>query len=276
MKMRAALYCCDEADQATIEAQERELRLAASQRGWDVAEVFRDRVRKGYSVRHARDALCARLSMSPADFNIVMVWSISCLAGSLKDLVAIVGLFCSLDQQLFLMFQDVDTTESSGKSWLAAVAMLANFDRQKTIERVSNRVTFARNRSGKILNAKIDPELKARIEKDLRDGKIGQRKIAAKHCVGLGSVKKIKAEAAKNLRASVGLQEVFTAQFGGTAVSGETAQVEGREETPADPQVPSARNALSTWSSAQGAPNLSPQLKEQPTSSAVSRSVKVG
>lgn len=200
--MRAALYCCDEADQATIEAQERELRLVAKQRGWDVVEVFRDRVRKGYSVRHARDALCTRLRLSPSDFTIVMVWSMSCLAGSLSDLVSVVGLLGSFDQQLFVNFQDVDTTRSSGKSWLAAMAMLADFDRQKTLERVGNRVTFARNISGRILNAKIDPELKARIEKELRDGKIGQRKIAAKYCVGLGSVKKIKAETSKHLRSS--------------------------------------------------------------------------
>jgi DNA invertase Pin-like site-specific DNA recombinase len=237
MKLRAALYCCDVPDQATAESQEGELRLAARQRDWDVVEVFRDRPAKGNGVRHARDALCRRLKMSPAEFNIVMVWSIHCLASTLKDLVAFVGLLSNFDQQLFLMFQDVDTTDVSGRNWIATIAMLADFDRQKTEARVTSRTALARNRSGKTLNARIDPELRARIERDLSTGEIGQRKIAAKYCVGLGSVKKIRAETAQPPKPRTVVRTEFMPLGGDAIASNEPDPVPARGEIRADSQT---------------------------------------
>ena len=142
---RAVLYLRVSTLDQTTANQERELREVAERAGWEVTKVYKDQGisgAKGRDKRPAFDALHKAAALR--EFDIVMVWSVDRLGRSLKDLVNFLEELRSLNVDLFLKTQGIDTTSPSGKAMFGMLSVFADFERSIIQERVRAGLARAR------------------------------------------------------------------------------------------------------------------------------------
>jgi DNA invertase Pin-like site-specific DNA recombinase len=177
----------------TTENQELELRQVAGRISCEIVKVYKDHGISGAKGRDKRpgfDALCR--DAAKRQFDLVMAWSVDRLGRSLPDLIGFLSELHSLNIDLFLHQQGLDTTTPSGKAMFGMLGVFAEFERAIIQERV--RAGLARARaSGKTLGRpKVSATMEDAIRKALADGS-GIRKVAAALSVGVGTVSRIRA-----------------------------------------------------------------------------------
>jgi DNA invertase Pin-like site-specific DNA recombinase len=142
---RAVLYLrVSTQDQTTIN-QELALREVAARVGHEVVEVYKDHGisgAKGRDKRPAFDALCR--DASRRKFDVIMSWSVDRLGRSLQDLVAFLNEVHSLDIDLYLHQQGIDTTTPAGKMMFQMLGVFAEFERSIIRERINAGLARAR------------------------------------------------------------------------------------------------------------------------------------
>jgi DNA invertase Pin-like site-specific DNA recombinase len=194
---RVAIYTRVSTDQQTPKNQERELREIAAREGWQIVEVYCDHGisgAKGRKSRPAFDALCK--DAARRRFDMVMAWSVDRLGRSLQDLIAFLSELHSLGVDLFLHQQGLDTTTPAGKALFQMMGVFAEFERAMIRERVNAGLARARSEGKTLGRPRTDAKIEAAIKADLQRRKLGIRKIATKHKVGVGTVQRIKADLA--------------------------------------------------------------------------------
>jgi DNA invertase Pin-like site-specific DNA recombinase len=148
---RAVLYLRVSTLDQTTANQEPELREVAGRAGWEVTKVYRDHGISGAKGRDERPAFDAlHKAAARREFDIVMVWSVDRLGRSLKDLVNFLEELRSLNVDLFLKTQGIDTTSPSGKAMFGMLSVFADFERSIIQERVRAGLARARG-EGKVL-----------------------------------------------------------------------------------------------------------------------------
>jgi DNA invertase Pin-like site-specific DNA recombinase len=190
---RASLYLRVSTTEQTTENQELELRQVAGRIGCEIVKVYKDHGISGAKGRDKRpgfDALCR--DAAKRQFDLVMAWSVDRLGRSRPDLIGFLSELHSLNIDLFLHQQGLDTTTPSGKAMFGMLGVFAEFERAIIQERV--RAGLARARaSGKTLGRpKVSATMEDAIRKALADGS-GIRKVAAALSVGVGTVSRIRA-----------------------------------------------------------------------------------
>ncbi len=105
-------------------------------------EVFEDLHRSGKDTkREGLDRLRARIQ--DPDVALVAVWSISRLARSVADLYALIEEFHQAGVGFVSAKESIDTTNAYGRAFLGFLAVLAQFERELTSERVKANVEQA-------------------------------------------------------------------------------------------------------------------------------------
>jgi DNA invertase Pin-like site-specific DNA recombinase len=148
--MRAALYLRVSTTDQDTDRQERELRAVATQRGYDIVEVYKDNGISGSKGRDKRPAF-DQLHKDAArhKFDMVMARSVDRLGRSLKDLVAFLHEMLALNIELYLFQQALDTTTQSGRAMFQLLGVFAEFERAIIVERVNSGIAKAREKGTK-------------------------------------------------------------------------------------------------------------------------------
>src|SRR5262245_47420539 len=114
---RAVLYLRVSTLDQTTANQERELRQVAERMGCEVAKVYKDHGisgAKGRDKRPAFDAMCK--AATRREFDMIMAWSVDRLGRSLRDLIDFLSQIHTLQVDLYLHQQGLDTATPAGKA----------------------------------------------------------------------------------------------------------------------------------------------------------------
>ena len=191
---RAAIYVRVSTDGQTVENQKRELEAVATRHRWDVAGVFSDQGISG--AKEKRPAL-ARLVQGIArkDFDVVAAWSVDRLGRSLQHLLGFLGELRAKGVDLYLHQQGIDTSTPAGKALFQMLGIFAEFERAMIVERVHAGLRRARAQGKRLGRPRVPAEVEQRIRRELTKGK-GIRAVARQLGVGVGTVQRVKADAA--------------------------------------------------------------------------------
>lgn len=194
---RAAIYIRVSTDQQTTDNQERVLRDVAERSGWTITEVYRDHGisgAKGRDKRPAFDAMCK--DATRRQFDVVMAWSVDRLGRSLQDLVSFLSDLHSLNVDLFLHQQGIDTTTPAGKAMFQMMGVFAEFERALIRERVNAGLARAKAEGKSLGRPKVASAKDAAIRAALAEGKLSIRQIAESCGSSVGTVHRVKASLA--------------------------------------------------------------------------------
>jgi len=191
---RAAIYARVSTDGQTTENQTVALQEVATQRGWDVVEVYVDHGISGSKGRDKRPSFDRMLKeANRRKFNVVMAWAIDRMGRSLRDLIDTIEHLEATNIDLYLDQQHIDTTTPAGKLLFHIGGAFAEFERNMIRQRVNARLVRARAQGKRLGRPKIDAKKEAAIREALASGKQGILKIAAAFGVGSGTVQRVKA-----------------------------------------------------------------------------------
>lgn len=193
---RAALYLRVCTAEQNTDNQRRELEAVAERSGWQIVEVFEDAGISGTNGREKRpafDALCK--AAARREFDAVMAWSVDRLGRSLQHLIGFLEELHAVKVDLYLHQQGVDTTTPSGKAMFQMCGVFAEFERAMIRERVNAGLARARARGKRLGRPKVSRSVETAVKRERAKGK-GIRRIAADVGCGVGTVKRILAEAA--------------------------------------------------------------------------------
>ena len=194
MAKRIALYLRVSTDGQTTKNQRRELQEVAKARGWEIVKVYDDDGVSGAKGREYRKAFDRMLKdAARGKFDMVAAWSVDRLGRSLQDLVTFLSELKSLEVDLYLHKQALDTSTPSGRAMFGMLSVFSEFEREMIVERV--RAGIARARAeGKTLGR---PRVSAGVEDAIRElraeGK-GMTAIAKSLKVGCSTVTRVLAE----------------------------------------------------------------------------------
>jgi DNA invertase Pin-like site-specific DNA recombinase len=125
-------------------------------------------------------------------FDMVMAWSVDRLGRSLQYLVAFLSKLHALGIDLYLHQQGVDTRTPAGKALFQMMGVFAEFERAMIRERVQSGLERAKAQGKTLGRPPIEANEEAAILVELREGKAGMIKLAARYGVGVGTVQRIK------------------------------------------------------------------------------------
>ncbi len=191
---RVAIYVRVSTDGQSVENQRRELEAVATRHGWEVAGVFSDH---GISGAKEKRPAFVRLVQGIArkDFDTVAAWSVDRLGRSLQHLLGFLGELRAKGVDLYLHQQGIDTSTPAGKALFQMLGVFAEFERAMIVERVHAGLRRAKAQGKRLGRPRVSRETEERIQRELTKGK-GIRAVARKLGVGVGTVQRVKAEAA--------------------------------------------------------------------------------
>jgi DNA invertase Pin-like site-specific DNA recombinase len=191
---RVAIYVRVSTDGQTVENQRRELEAVATRHGWEVAGIFSDH---GISGAKEKRPAFARLlqGMTRKDFDIVAAWSVDRLGRSLQHLLSFLGELKAKGVDLYLHQQGLDTGTPTGKALFQMLGVFSEFERAMIVERVHAGLRRAKAQGKRLGRPRVSAAIEQRIQRELTKG-TGIRAVARKLGVGVGTVQRVKAEAA--------------------------------------------------------------------------------
>jgi DNA invertase Pin-like site-specific DNA recombinase len=188
---RVGIYVRVSTADQTTDNQRIDLERVATQRGWDIVEVYRDHGISGSKGRDKRpgfDKLCRDATQGKLD--VVAAWSIDRLGRSLQHVVAFLSELSAENVDLYLHQQSVDSSTPGGKAMLSMCAVFAEFERNIIIERVTAGMARARSQGKKFGRPKTS-EAKAAEVIRLRKTGLGILKTAKLAGLGVSTVQRI-------------------------------------------------------------------------------------
>jgi DNA invertase Pin-like site-specific DNA recombinase len=185
---RAAIYVRVSTDEQTTDGQLMRLTEVADRAGWEVVSTYDETVSGVSKRRPMLDALMT--DAVRRRFDVVMVFDVSRLGRSLKDLVATFETLRSLGVDLYLDRQGFDTTTPAGRMAMNMCAVFAEFEREMTIERTKVGMAKARANGKQIGRAPASEALTTAI-RALRSDGMGMNRIAAQLRCGKGLAQRV-------------------------------------------------------------------------------------
>ena len=132
---RVAIYIRVSSVDQHPESQLLDLQLMASQRGFEVVEVYTDHGVSGARVkRPALDRLMA--DARKGRFDLLMVWSCDRLARSTRHFLELLDELHHLGIEFISMRENIDTANALGRALITIIAVLAELERAIIVERV--------------------------------------------------------------------------------------------------------------------------------------------
>ncbi|MDU9006866.1 recombinase family protein [Sedimentitalea todarodis] len=172
---KAAIYARVSTGEQTPENQLIRLREVAQRAGWAVVCEY---VETASGAKRSRPALDAMMKdAARRRFDLVMAWDVSRLGRSLRDLVDLFETLRSVDCDLFLEQQALDTSTPAGRALLQMSGVFAEFERAMIVERTKAGMERARANGKQIGRAPASDGLIDAIRALRADG-MGMDRIA--------------------------------------------------------------------------------------------------
>ena len=188
---RVGIYLRVSTDTQTTENQRRELEAVAGRSGWEVVGFYEDAGISGAKGRDKRPGFDRLLKDATSrKVNMIAAWSVDRLGRSLQDLVGFLGELRSLDCDLYLHQQALDTSTPSGRAMFQMLGVFAEFERGIIRERVNAGLARAKAKGTKLGRHPIKPSVEARI-RELKATGMGMLKIGREVGVGTSVVQRV-------------------------------------------------------------------------------------
>lgn len=191
MATRVAIYARVSTGEQNPQAQLRELRAYAEQRGFEVTREYVDHA--SGDVRRRRrapefDALMA--DARRCRFDCVLVWKYDRFARTLGALISALQEFRDLGVDFISHTQAIDTTTPMGRLFFHVIGSFAEFERDVIVERVRAGLANARAKGMRLGRPVRDPGAASRVCA-LRAEGMSLRKIAAVEGMSASGVRKM-------------------------------------------------------------------------------------
>ena len=173
------------------ELQQEPLERLAEQRGWQVVNVYTDRISGAKERRPALEQLIN--DATRGKFDVVMVWRFDRLSRSLIHFLQTVEELRELNVDFVSHEQSFDTTTPMGRFCLTMFGALAELERAVIRDRVIAGLEYARTRGTKSGKPIGRPKVifdRAKVP-DLRRQGLSWREIAKSLGVGVGTVRRV-------------------------------------------------------------------------------------
>ena len=189
MTKRAAVYARVSTNGQTTDNQVDELRAVADRAGWDIVAEFIDAGVSG--TRESRPEFDRLMKAAVhREFDVVMAWSVDRLGRSLKHLVTLLDELHTVNVDLYLHQQGLDTTTPAGKALFQMSGVFAEFERAMLVERTKAGLVRARAQGKRLGRPPIKLSVERKIRR-LRQQGMGKRKIAKTLGTGVGTVSRV-------------------------------------------------------------------------------------
>ncbi len=190
----AAIYLRVSTQEQTTENQLLELMKVVKLSGWHVYKVYEDTGISGSKGRDKRPEFdLMQKDAVRRKFDIVLAWSVDRLGRSVQDLIAFLNELHSVECDLYLHQQGIDTTTPAGKAMFQMLGVFAEFERAMIQERIKAGLARAKAKGVKLGRAKVSKTVEAQIV-ELRESTeppMGMLKIAQTLQIGTGTVQRI-------------------------------------------------------------------------------------
>jgi DNA invertase Pin-like site-specific DNA recombinase len=178
-----ALYLRVSTDGQTIANQRRELEDMARRAGWKIVEVYQDKGISGTKGRNGRPELNRMMEdATRRSFKKLLVWDLSRLGRSLRDLISISDHFQELGVDLYMHKDAIDTATASGRLFFHIVGAIGEFERERIRERINAGLARAKAEGKKLGRPEGSTKDKVKHQAEivsLRDAGMSIRKIAS-------------------------------------------------------------------------------------------------
>lgn len=189
-KARVAIYLRVSTAEQRAEGQQHELREYAKNRGWNVVNIYSDKVSGVKSSRPALDEML--IDAKKRKFDRLLVWRIDRLGRSVSHLLVVLETLRALDIEFISLSEAIDTSTPTGKMVFTVLGAVAELERSITVERVRMGLENARRKGvklGRPAVKKLNTEEIAEIRRERREGAT-LRQIAKKHGASVWTVSK--------------------------------------------------------------------------------------
>lgn len=168
------------------------LREVARLKGLTIVQEFVD---DGVSGTHGRDKRKGFDNLlkgaTRKDFEIILVWSVDRLGRNIQDLISFLNEIQSVECDLYLHQNGIDTSTPSGRLMFGMLSLFADFERSIIAERTRAGMERARKQGKKIGRPSNMNDGLVESIKYMRSQGLGIRRIATDLKVGVSSVYKV-------------------------------------------------------------------------------------
>jgi DNA invertase Pin-like site-specific DNA recombinase len=182
---KTAIYMRVSTSLQTTDNQLVALQDYATRMNYEITSIYKDEGISGIKNKSQRPALNEMMKDAvKGKFTQILIYDISRLGRSLKDLVNILNDFNQSKVRLIFIQNGIDTSNSTGQMMFQLLGVFAEWDRQTSVDRV--------RQAGKKLGrpSTINDSVISAV-KLLRNQNIGIRKISSQLRIGVGTVMKI-------------------------------------------------------------------------------------
>lgn len=189
---KCAIYCRVSTSDQTIDNQLSVLREIAKVKGLTIVQEFVDEGISGARGRDKRKGFDKLLKGAVRrEFTTILVWSVDRIGRNIQDLLSFLNEVHSVDCDLYLHTQGIDTSTPTGKMMFGILSVLADWERGMIKERTQAGMERARKQGKQIGRPSNINEGLIQSIKYMRDKGLGIRRIASELSVGVGTVYKV-------------------------------------------------------------------------------------
>ena len=196
-----AIYLRVSTQEQTTENQLLELMQVVQKSNWQVFKIYEDAGVSGSKGRDKRPEFDQmQKDAVRRKFDLVLAWSVDRLERSVQDLISFLNELHSVECDLYLHQQGVDTTTPAGKAMFQMLGVFAEFERAMIQERVKAGLARAKGKGVKLGRAKVSKDIESQII-ELRESTkppMGMLKIAKTLGLGTGTVQRVIKEITDN------------------------------------------------------------------------------
>ena len=184
---RCVIYSRVSTSGQEVENQIKLLREIAKRKGYELVEVISD-VMSGAKGRKDREGFDRLIKGSiKKEWDSILVWDVSRLGRSLKDLVSFLDEINSVGCDLYIHQSGLDTSTPSGKMMFQMIGVFAEFERSMISERVKLGLARTDKKLGRPTNMNEGMVQSIRF---MREQGVAIKKIAKDLKIGVGTVYK--------------------------------------------------------------------------------------
>jgi DNA invertase Pin-like site-specific DNA recombinase len=186
--VRAAIYCRVSTLDQNPQTQLLDLQQLASQRGFEVVQVYTDH---GFSgARQRRPALDQMLADARrGKFDVVLCWACDRVARSVKHFLEVLEELTRLNIQFVSFREAIDTQGPLGRAVVVIISVVAELERSLIVERVKAGMRRARLEGRHIGRKPLELDA-VQIRGDRARGQ-SLRQIAKTHRISTGTVRRV-------------------------------------------------------------------------------------
>jgi len=189
---KAVIYTRVSTNDQSVSNQLKVLREIADKKGLNIVREISDEGISGAKGRDEREGFDELIKGAiRKEFDIILVWDVSRLGRSLKDLVSFLEDVQSAKCDLYIHQSGIDTSTASGKMMFGMLSVFSEFERSMIRERVIAGQQRAKA-EGKHIGRKTNvTDGTVNAVKHMRENNVPIKRIAKDLHIGVGTVYKI-------------------------------------------------------------------------------------